>query len=161
MDITHRMDSAWAQTVDPDTNTIKLREWVAVTKCLHRILTHKAVPTVQAVVAKVNKICGVELFINLLQKFSKSLKEKTLMYMTAIRTKYKDSDSKTILDYLDKLTDARNKLKIMSDEVFMVHVAEGLLGTELNDYIKHAMNANGIDLDTFMQGILDQDRRLR
>ena len=39
MDITHRMDSAWAQTVDPDINTIKLREWVAVTKCLHCILT--------------------------------------------------------------------------------------------------------------------------
>ena len=156
MDITHRMDSAWAQTVDPDTNTIKLREWVAVTKCLHRILTYKAVPTVVAVVAKVNKIYGVELFINLLQKFSKSPKEKTLMYMTAIRTKYKDSDSKTILDYLDKLTDARNKLNGMSDEVFMVHVAEGLLGTELNDYIKHVMNTDGIELDTFMQGITDR-----
>ena len=78
------------------------------------------------------------------------------MYMTAIRTKYKDSDSKTILDYLDKLTDARNKLNGMSDEVFMVHVAEGLLGTELNDYIKHVMNTDGIELDTFMQGIADR-----
>ena len=59
MDITHRMDSAWAQTADPDMTTIKIREWVAVTKTLHRILTHKAVPTVVAVVHKVNKICGV------------------------------------------------------------------------------------------------------
>ena len=143
------MDSAWAQTVDPDTNTIKLREWVAVTKCLHRIFTHKAVPTVEAVVAKVNKICDVKLFINLLQKFSKSPKKKTLMYMTAIRTK-------TILDYLDKLTDARNKLNGMSDEIFMVHVAEGLLSSKLNDYIKHVVNTDGIELDTFMQGISDR-----
>ena len=30
-EITHRMDSAWAQTADPDINTIKLREWAAVT----------------------------------------------------------------------------------------------------------------------------------
>ena len=126
--------------MDPDTNTIKLKEWVAVTKCLHRIFTYKAVPTVEAVVAKVNKICGVELFINLLQKFSKSPKEKTLMYMTAIRTKYKGSDSKTMLDYLDKLTDARNKLNGMSDEVFMVLVAEGLLGSELSDYITHTVS---------------------
>ena len=44
------------------------------------------------------------------------------MYMAAIRTKYKDSDLKAILDYLGKLTDARNKLNGMSDEVFMVHV---------------------------------------
>ena len=50
---------------------IKLREWVAITKCLHRIFTHKAVPTVVAVVDKVSKICRVELFINLLQKSSK------------------------------------------------------------------------------------------
>ena len=109
-----------------------------------------------AVVAKVNKICGVELFINLLQKFSKLPKEKTLMYMTAIRMKYRDSDSKTIFNYLDKLTDVRNKLNCMLDEVFMWYVAEGLLGTELNDYIKHAMNNDGIELDTFMQGISDR-----
>ena len=68
------------------------------------------------------------------------------MYMTAIRKKYKDSDLKTILNYLNKLMDARNKLNGMSDEVFMVHVAEGLLGSELNDYIKHAMNTDGINL---------------
>ena len=61
--ITDRMDLAWAQTVDSDTNTIKLREWVAVTKCLHRVFTHNAVPAVVALVAKVNKICGVGLFI--------------------------------------------------------------------------------------------------
>ena len=73
------MDSAMAQTVDPDTNTIKLRKWIAVTKCLHRIFTHKAVTTDVAVVAKVNEICGVELLINLLQKFSRLPKEKTLM----------------------------------------------------------------------------------
>ena len=147
-EITYRMDSAWAQIVDPDTNTIKLKEWLAVSKCLHCIVTHKAIPAVvAAVVAKVNKSCGVELFMNLLQKFSKSLKEKTLMYMTANCTKYKDSDSKTILDYLDKFMDARNKLNGMSDEVFMVHVAEGLLGTELNDYIKHVMNSSSIELD--------------
>ena len=70
--------------MDQDTNTIKLREWVAITKCLHHIFTHKVVPRVVVVVAKVNKICGIELFINLLQKFLKLLKEKTLMYMTAI-----------------------------------------------------------------------------
>ena len=69
---THRMDSAWAQTVDPDTNTIKLREWVAVTKCLHRTFTYKAIPTVMAVVAKVNKICRVELFIITYSRNSRS-----------------------------------------------------------------------------------------
>ena len=68
---------------------------------------------------------------------------------------YKDSDLKTILGYLGKLTDARNKPKGMSDEVFTVHVAEGLLGLELNEYIKHVMNTDGIELDTFMQGISD------
>ena len=50
----------------------------------------------------------------------------------------------------------RNKLNGMSDEVFMVHVAEGLLGTELNDYIKHVMNTDGIELDAFMQGITER-----
>ena len=29
----------------------------------------------------------------------------------------------------------------------------GLLGLELNNYIKHVMNTDGIELDTFMQGI--------
>ena len=38
----------------------------------------------------------------------------------------------------------------------MVHVAEGLLDTELNDYIKQVMNTDGIKLDTFMQGISGQ-----
>lgn len=77
------------------------------------------------------------------------------MYMSAIHTKYTDSDSKYI-DYLDKLTDARNKLNSMSDEVFMVHVAEGLLSSELNDYTKHVMNTDSIELNMFMQGISDQ-----
>ena len=52
------------------------------------------------------------------------------MYMSAIHKKYTDSDSKYI-DYLDKLTDARNKPTVMSDEVFMVHVARGLLDGDL------------------------------
>ena len=38
----------------------------------------------------------------------------------------------------------------------MVHVAEGLLGLELTDYIKHDMTTSGIELDTFTQGISNQ-----
>ena len=63
-EITSRVSSAWTQVVDPYINTIKLREWLAVTQCLHRIFTYKAVPTVKAVVAKVHKICGGEEIIN-------------------------------------------------------------------------------------------------
>ena len=63
-------------------------------------------------------------------------------------------DSKIIPDYLGQLMEARGKLSSMPVEVFMVYVAEGLLNTELDDHIKHVMNSDGIELDTFMQGAL-------
>ena len=153
--VTDRLDSAWR--FDPDSaNTVKIKEWLACTMTVHRIIMYKAAPTVKLAASKVQKICGVDLFIALLEKHAKSGKEKMLMHMATIRTDYNSSGCSSILDYLDKTIEARLHMTGMSDEVFMVHVAEGLLDSDVSDYIKQAMNTDGIDLFTFIQGIQDR-----
>ena len=84
-----RLDSAWAlQQFDTQEMTVNLKEWLQATRAIYRVLMYKAVPTVKLTANKVNKICGVDLFLALLEKHAKSGKEKMLMHMTTVRTVY-------------------------------------------------------------------------
>ena len=61
-----------------------------------------------------------------------------------------------MLDYLDNMLNARLKLTGMSDEVFMIHIGEGLVGSDVSDYVKQAMNTNGMTVDEMIMGIQDR-----
>ena len=53
--VTDRLDSGWR--FDPDSvNTVKIKEWLACTMTVHRIIMYKAAPTVKLAASKVQKI---------------------------------------------------------------------------------------------------------
>jgi hypothetical protein len=149
-----------ARAFPPGHRVCTVSEWVAVSSTIHRIIMHNASPSVKLSNSRLQPPCGIDLFLILLEKHGTAKRFRTMVHMQTIRTPYLEalanSDCTNVLDYLDNMLNARLKLTGMSDEVFMIHIGEGLVGSDVSDYVKQAMNTNGMTVDEMIMGIQDR-----
>ena len=144
----------------PGHRVCTVSEWVAVSSTIHRVIMHNASPSVKLSNSRLQPPCGIDLFLILLEKHGTAKRYRTVAHMQTIRTPYLEalanSECTNVLDYLDNMLNARLKLDGMSDEVFMIHIGEGLTGSDVSDYVKQAMNTNGMTVDDMIMGIQDR-----
>ena len=124
----------------PGHRVCTVSEWVAVSSTIHGFTMHNASPSVKLSNSRLQPPCGIDLFLILLEKHGTAKRYRTVAHMQTIRTPYLEalanSECTNVLDYLDNMLNARLKLDGMSDEVFMIHIGEGLTGLDVSDYVK-------------------------
>jgi hypothetical protein len=148
------------RAIPSEDRVVTITEWVIMASTIHRILMVSASPSVKLVNSRLRVPCGIDLFQILLDKHGTAKRLRTVHNLSVLRKPYKealaDSDCSNVLDYLDMMLNARLKLEGISDEVFMIHIAEGLVGSDVHDYVKQAMNTNGMTVDDMILGIQDR-----
>ena len=84
----------------------------------------------------------------LLERHGTAKCPRTMANMTVIRKTCKhavtDGNCVGVLDYTDCMPKARFQLNGMSDEVFMLHLAQGLAASEVAGHVKQAMNTSRV-----------------
>ena len=148
------------RAIPTEDRVVRITEYVIVSSTIHRILMHQASASVKMANSRLATACGIDLFQILLEKHGMSKRIRTMHNMMVLRKPYAqaltDSDCSNVLDYIDMMLNARLKLDGITDEVFMIHIAEGLKDSDVSGYVTQAMNTNGMTVDDMISGIQDR-----